>query len=170
MNVPVLSDPALAPEIEAIARKISGPDADAELLEWARRIAEAQVDLNRVRSSRSRLITRFLSDPDYQSRQVRREQLRLAKKVLGGFRRRTLPIDVDEIEEMLRPKLQEAEEKLAIILEERISELAALDRYERRALSKRKAAIRNFDERKHLLGLDRVRSKPPHAKARGFRM
>ena len=49
LNVPVLSDPLLAPEIEAMARRICGPDADAETLEWARRIAEAQIDLNRVR-------------------------------------------------------------------------------------------------------------------------
>jgi hypothetical protein len=46
---------------------------------------------------------------------------------------------------MLSPKPLEAEEKLASILEEKISEFAALDRYERRALSRRKAAIRNFD-------------------------
>jgi len=46
---------------------------------------------------------------------------------------------------MLSPKPLEGEEKLASILEEKISEFAALDRYERRALSRRKAAIRNFD-------------------------
>jgi hypothetical protein len=53
LNVPVRSDPLLAPEIEAMARKISGPCADAETVEGARRIAEAQFDLNRA-AARSR--------------------------------------------------------------------------------------------------------------------
>ena len=67
LNVPVRSDPLLAAEIEAMARKISGPDGDAETMEGARRIAEAQVDLTRVRDSRRQLITRLFVDPGYQS-------------------------------------------------------------------------------------------------------
>jgi hypothetical protein len=62
----VLSDAALAPLAEAMARRIAGPDADAEGLGQARRIAEAQVDLNRVRHSRWRLISGLLTDPSYQ--------------------------------------------------------------------------------------------------------
>ena len=46
---------------------------------------------------------------------------------------------------MLSPTPLEGEGKLASILEEKNSEFAALDRYARRALSRRKAAIRNFD-------------------------
>ena len=56
LNVPVFSDPSLAPEVEVIARTISAPDGDCETLEWARRIAEAQVELNRVRNSRRQLM------------------------------------------------------------------------------------------------------------------
>ena len=145
LNVPVLSDPLLAPEIEAMARRISGPHADTETAEWARRIAEAQVDLTRVRNSRRQLITRLFVDPAFQPAQVSRQQLRVIKMVLGDYRPRTLPINADAITEMLSPKPLEGEEKLAIIFTERISEFAALDRYERRALSRRKAAIRNFD-------------------------
>jgi hypothetical protein len=145
LNVPVLSDPLLAPEVEGMAHEICGSDPDAETLDWARRIAEAQVDLNRVRNSRRQLITRLFIDPGFQPPQVHRQQLRVAKMVLGGKRSRTLLIDVDEVGDVLSPKPLEGQEKLAIILEEKISELAALDRYERRALSRRKAAIRNFD-------------------------
>ena len=133
-----------------MAHEICGSDADAETLEWARRIAEAQVDLNRVRNSRRQLITRLFVDPAYQPAQVYRQQLRVAKIVLGGYRPRTLPIDVDAIGDMLSPEPLEGEEKLAIILKEKTSEFAVLDRYERRALSRRKTAIRNFDVARRL--------------------
>ena len=69
-------------EVEAMVRKISGPNTDAETLEWARRIAEAQVDLNRVRTRRKRLLTRFLVDPEYQPPQVHRQRLRLMNTIL----------------------------------------------------------------------------------------
>jgi hypothetical protein len=128
-----------------MAHKISGPYADAETFERARRIAEAQIDLNRVRASRRRLLTRLLVDPHLGPKEVNRQRFRLLNGVLGGYRPRNLPADVDSIKETVSPKPPEGEEKLAIILEENISEFAALDRYERRALSRRKAAIRNFD-------------------------
>ena len=54
LTIPVSSDPALAPQVEAIARKIAGHNANLTLLEKARRIAEAQVKLNLVRLLRIR--------------------------------------------------------------------------------------------------------------------
>ena len=87
LNVSVLSDPALAPLAEEMARKIAGSDADAEAVECARQIAEAQIDLNRVRERRRRLITGFLIDPKYQPLPVLRQQLRLMSQLQNYLER-----------------------------------------------------------------------------------
>jgi hypothetical protein len=50
-----------------------------------------------------------------------------------------------DIKPQIELKPLKDEEKFATIVEDRIRELAALDRYERRAISKRKSAIRAFD-------------------------
>jgi hypothetical protein len=149
LNVPVRSDPLLAADIEAMARKISDSCGDAETMEGARRIAETQFDLNRVRNRRRLLITEFLVNPYFVPRHIRRLQLWGLHLALGA-RFRVLPkevhkIEVHKLKELFTPMPSESEDKLATILREKTSELATLDRYERRALSRRKAAIRNFD-------------------------
>jgi hypothetical protein len=144
LNVPVWSEPALAPQAEAIARKITGPDVNAKALEWARRIGEAQVDLNRVRSLRRDAITRMLSDPRGGS-PLGAIQVRLLGRFLDRVERDTIrPVDIETINQVLHPKPLDGDAKLAAILVDRGGELARLDRYERRALSKRKKAIRGY--------------------------
>jgi hypothetical protein len=49
LSLPVYSDPVLSEEVQALAREIIGTDANPEIQELARRIAEAQIDLRRVR-------------------------------------------------------------------------------------------------------------------------
>ncbi|MBV8103863.1 MAG: hypothetical protein JO223_04415 [Hyphomicrobiales bacterium] len=148
LNVSVLTDPALGPLAEVMARRIAGPNADAEALDRARRIAEAQVDLNRVRGCRRRLITALLADPKYQPLQALRLQHQLMKRIDRMERFRGAPFEIDEIEEKIDLEPFEDNEKLAAIVEDRVSELAAFERYERRALSRRKSAIRSFDDRR----------------------
>ena len=62
-NVPIWLDPDLASDVEALAQRIVGKSADANVLEPARRVAEAQIDLRRVRAYRIRLIERAMPDP-----------------------------------------------------------------------------------------------------------
>jgi hypothetical protein len=112
----------------------------AQTLEHARRIGEAQVELNRVRARRMALISGAFGDPNYQPPSVLKRLPRLAMsidRIERGLRA------VEDLIDLLKPL--EGEEKLATILADRASELDRLYRYERRALSKRKFAIRKFD-------------------------
>jgi hypothetical protein len=145
LNVSTLSNPALAPLAEAMARRIAGHKADAESLERARRIGEAQVDLNRVRGARKRLMMGLLTDHKYRPLQTLGQQLRLMKTIDRLELSRGAPFEIDEIEQMVYLEPPKGDARLAAVVEDKSFELAVLDRYERRALSRRKAAIRNFD-------------------------
>jgi hypothetical protein len=142
LSLPVLSDPALSQEVAALARQIAGADATPEIQEMARHIAEAQVDLRRVRVLRNDLISRALSDPDYDSRTNWDKKLNTALRII---RRCCRCEDVPEEEvKFLSSKLAEPD-RFSTIITEIGRRLPALDRYERRALSRRKLAIRAFD-------------------------
>jgi hypothetical protein len=146
LNISIWSDYALAPQAEAIARKIAGPNADAEALERARLIGEAQIDLNRVRARRTTLLAHLLANANYRPHSFDTAMMRLLLLMLSD-RQLLSPSHEKAIQTVTNLGPFEDDEKLATILEDRSTELARLDRYERRALSRRRSAIRGFDAR-----------------------
>jgi hypothetical protein len=137
LSLPVCSDPALSEEVEALAREIAGIEADAKIQDLARRVAEAQIDLRRVRYARHQLLSRALSNSNYDSRDNERKNVALLGTLLRG---KAPDMPMEAVAEYLT-STPEGPQKFAILLS-----LLAMDRYERRALLRRKIAIQAFDE------------------------
>jgi len=155
LSLPVLSNRAFSKEVEALACEIAGAGATPEIHELARRIAEAQIDLRRVRSARHDLFSGALRDPDYDSSAAKRKNAKLAIEVdklkaqleLSPHLTPWIASLLTRLESSLQSS-PEGPQKFATILADMTRQLAAMDRYERRALSRRKFAIRAFDAAK----------------------
>jgi hypothetical protein len=113
LSLSVLTDPLLCEETETLAQSLAGDEPCPALLEAARRAAQAQIDLARIRKVRHDLFVRRL-----QKVQPEPEASRTSKS---------------------------SQIRSTVILTEIPQEYALLDRYERRALSRRKFAIRELD-------------------------
>jgi hypothetical protein len=141
LSLPVYSDSALLEEVEKLAREIAGRDANAEIQELAYRIADAQIDLRRVRCVRHQLLTRTLAEPYYESRASTQTKLTLLGRLLG---KNPPDVPLDSALKLMTSTPQ-GPQKFALILAQETKQLLAMDRYERRALSRRKFAIRALD-------------------------
>jgi hypothetical protein len=115
LSLSVLTDSLLCEKTESLARALAGGQASDALLDAARRASAAQIDLVRIRQARQDLLFRKLSEAS-----------------------RTC--NAPPVIEAKSPQIRSS-----VILTEIPEELTLLDRYERRALSRRKFAIRELD-------------------------
>lgn len=194
LNLPVLRDLSLAKEVETMAARIAGEDASDERLARSRAIAEAQIDLQRIRLYRLRRMQQALDGPpagpgmlwDVDDIAVGLSQIAAARSKLTLSRRRRnrllaqvrvivaakaasakplataaiargtgydhSPRDGNRPPDMPATST-EAETSRGIsaeVLVDLASQLAPLDRYERRAISRRNSAIHHLDRmRRH---------------------
>jgi hypothetical protein len=118
LSLSVYSDPLASEEVETLPREIAGSGANAEIQDLARQIAEAQIDLRRVRYARHQFLTQTSAEP---------------------------PGAPLEAPAKFVTSVPEGPHKFATLLSQEAKQLLRMDRYERRAPSRRKFAIRAFD-------------------------
>lgn len=148
LNLSVLADPTLSEEVESLAAEIAGRGANNEIKGIARRIAEAQVDLVRIRQARHELISRKLNDPNYESAAtiLKRDRFVVAYAKEYGP---TTPMPASLFDTFGLYERLNGPEKFAAILSDVTRKLVAMERYEQRARSRRKFAIRELDAMRH---------------------
>ena len=136
LATPLRYEPGVDEEIERLAIAISG--ARSDLMDLARRVAESELELRRVRRARM-LLAKFPRPPTSEPKKATNFKMRL--RALRQFNR----LPTEAMFEKLRRLFVEAKEYDLPINILPGCDPNAFHRYEQRAVSKRKFAIRAFD-------------------------
>lgn len=144
LSLPLYANPTLSKEVEALADKIAGANANAEIRQLACRIAEAQIDLRRVRHAQHQFLSDNLKDIQngFGPNMPENEEKTVIDKLVRSNMSR---IPMDLLFEYVMTPMPPEPQKSTTIVSQTAKQLVAMDRYERRALSRRKFAVREFD-------------------------
>jgi hypothetical protein len=141
LNLSITSTAASAKQLDKLVRKIAGETEDAMVLERARAIAQAELDLARVRQAKVALIERASAfgalDPPRVLSSVT-QIIRLLNTLNRG--RFILPKPIDAAATMPPHEPDRSAEAVRRVL----PELRKLNRYERRAAARRDRAVLNL--------------------------
>jgi hypothetical protein len=144
LTLSIGSSTAFAKQLEQLARKIAGDTKDEVILQYARAVAQAELDLARVRRAKVALIQRVSAlgalvdeGPEILAGSVR-EHIRFLKAVLRG--EAALPEPINPAATMPPKEPERSAEAVRRVL----PELIKLDRYERRASTRRDQAVRDI--------------------------
>ncbi|HEX3869231.1 MAG TPA: hypothetical protein VHV77_02215 [Pirellulales bacterium] len=134
-----LADPSWAPEVAALVNRMISDEASPTLRECAYAVADAQIDLVRVMRARHHLISTMLRDENFEPK------WQATKRAMVMQHRHQLPKESYERLMVGLSQKPKGEEKIVLVFCEIAADLTRLDRYARRALSRRRRAMRFFD-------------------------
>jgi len=139
LTLSINSTAAFAKQLDTLVRKIAGDSEDAIVLERARAIAQAELDLARVRRAKLALIERASAFGELDPPQLTVTQL---IRIANAFDRGKLTIVPKSIDALATMPSQEPD-RSAEAIRRVLPELRKLERYERRAAARRDRAIFN---------------------------
>jgi hypothetical protein len=136
----ITSTAAYAKQLDKLVREIAGDTKDAIVLERARAVAQAELELARVRRAKVALIERASAFGELDPPQLTRAGfIRLLNAVLRDR-------DIESIDASATMPSQEPD-RSAEAIRRVLPELRKLDRYERRAAAQRERAVRSLSDR-----------------------
>jgi hypothetical protein len=138
----ITSNAAFAKQLERLARKIAGGAEDARILDRARVVAQAELDLARVRRAKIALIERVLAFGNL-GRPQSYTPVAGAIRFLNAIEAGRVPKMSEQVDVSATMPTQEPD-RSAEAVRRALPELLKLERYERRAAALRDRAIQNM--------------------------